>query len=150
MKGTLDMTENSKESMLTRCADTTSRDARNLKRMLWILMAWAVAFLAVTQGLKRGVLATEGPMLWLAAAVPTAAGIWVISAYARYLRHADELQRVIHYQALALGFGAGWLAVSASAIFERSGAPLVGAEMITLAMVGVYSIWIVFGQLRYR
>ncbi len=149
MKGTLDMTENTKESFMTRCADTTPRDQRNLRRMMWVLAAWAVLFLAATMGIKRE-LYPEGPVLWIVAALPMVAGILVVVAYARFLREADELQRVIHYQALALACGAGWLAVSLTAILEKMNALASGTDLTILAMAIAYSAWILIGQVRYR
>ncbi len=143
------MTETRERSLIERCEDTTPRDSRNLMRILWTLGAWALTFLAATMGFKRG-LVPEGPMSWVVAALPTLLGILVILAYARFLRESDELQRVIHHQALALGFGAGWLALMAYAVFEKMGVSVFGTDTITLAMMITYSLWIVLGRLRYR
>ena len=63
---------------------------------------------------------------------------------------ADELQRVIHLEALALGFGGGAIAVCGYRLFERLGAPSADISDAALALAIFYSIGLVRGSWRYR
>lgn len=132
-----------------RCGDTTPRDRRNLARMTWALAAWAVCFVGVSQLIKRDLL-PEGPAPWLLAVLPLAVGVFVLVAYARFLNEADELQRIIQLQALALGFGGSFFALCGYRIFERLGAPAANLVDAALVMVVIYTIAAFVGWRRYR
>lgn len=143
------MTEEPKASFWARCGDTTPRDRRNQTRMLVTLAVWAVCFVGASYSIKHELL-TDGILAWLVAAAPTVVGLFVLLAYARFLREADELQRLIQLQALALGFGAGWLAISGYPIFERLGAPAADPGDFIFVMAIFYSLGSVAGVWRYR
>ena len=131
------------------CADTTPRDRRNQYRFLGAIFVWAVIFVAASFVLKRELLA-PGPAAWLLAALPIAIGVAVVLAFARYLSQADELQRVIQLQALALGFGAGWVAMSGYPLLVELGAPAFDPGDYTLVMIVFYVIGYLHGLRRYR
>jgi hypothetical protein len=133
----------------TRCGDTTPQDRRNWKRVIVALVTWAVAFLGVTYAVKRELL-PAGPILWLVAALPSGLMLVVLFAYGRYLREADELQRTVQLQALALGFGATWLALCGYPLFERLGAPAVDAGDYVIVMSVFYALGHLLGWRRYR
>lgn len=137
------------ESFWTRCLGSASRDRANLRRIVWTGLTWAVLFAGGSQVLKRG-LVPEGPVSWGVAALPILAAVLAMSAYARYLREADELQRQIHQDALALGFGGGFLGVTCWTILERVGAPVADIGDAVLFLAVFYSIGIVRGAWRYR
>lgn len=143
------MTETARESSWA-CwwADATPRDWRNLRRLLLTLAAWAVSFVGGAQLLKRGLIGSE-PVAWLLAGLPALLAVLSVMAYGRYLREADELQRMIHLRALGLGFGAGWLAVAGYRLFERMGAPPVDRGDVALVMAGAYTVGILLGVRRY-
>lgn len=143
------MNTDSPESFWARCRDTTQRDLRNSLRILAALLAWAVCFVGGSQLIKRGLL-PAGVVSWAVAALATVAGIVVLVAYARYLREADELHRMIQLQALALGFGGTFVAIAGYRVFERAGAPAIDVADYTLVMVILYSIGLVVGWWRYR
>jgi hypothetical protein len=132
-----------------RCGDTTPRDRRNLTRFVLAIAAWGIAFVAASWITKNGVVAS-GAMAWFVAAVPTAAALWVVQAYTHYLREADELQRATQLHALALGFGAGWIALTGYPLFERLGAPPIEASDYTVAMAAAFSIGCLVAWRRYR
>ena len=71
-------------------------------------------------------------------------------ALGRFLREADELQRTIQLQALALGFGAGFFALPGYRIFERLGAPAADIADFTMVMAFFYVIGAFLGWRRYR
>lgn len=143
------MTENESLSFWDRCAGSSPRDRANQRRILWTTFAWAVAFVGVSQAIKKELLA-EGPLLWALAVVPAVLGVVVIVAYSRFLREADELQRLIQLNALALGFGGGLFAFYAYRVFERLGAPQAHLEDATLVMIALYVLGIILGTRRYR
>ena len=132
-----------------RCGGTTARDFRNLKRVMWLLGAWAVSFAGISQLLKRDLLPT-GAISWVAAALPTVAGILVFLAFRRFLREADELQRMVQLRALALGFGATWIAIFGYPLFESLGAPGLDVTDYGLVMAVAYSLGSVIGWRQYR
>ena len=141
--------ETSQTPFWARCGDTTARDRRNLKRAMWILAAWAVLFAGGSQLIKRDLL-PAGPIPWVVAALPTIAGVFVLLAYGRFLREADELQRTVQLQALALAFGGSWFAISGYRVFERLGAPHADGMDFTLVMALFYAVGILLGWRRYR
>jgi len=138
-----------REPFWTRCGGATPRDRSNLRKVMWTALGWAVVFVTASQALRRG-LVPEGPASWTVAAVPILASILVVAAYARYLRQADELQRQIHLEAVALGFGGGFLGVTGWTVLERVGAPAADIGDATLFLALFYSIGIVRNTWRYR
>jgi hypothetical protein len=128
--------------------DSTARDWRNQKRLLWTLFGWSLCFVGGSFLLSRELL-PAGPLRWLVAVVPTVVGAAAMLAYARFLREADELQRMIQLQALAVGFGATWLAITGYELLERVGAPPADAGNFVLVLAGGYSISVVLGRRRY-
>ena len=143
------MNETNRESLLERCGDTTPRDRRNQLRVMWALGAWALSFTGVSQLIKRDLL-PGGPIPWLLAVLPCVLGVVVLFAYGRFLREADELQKIIQLQALALGFGGTYFVLTSYRVFQRLGAPTAGIDDATLLMVILYSIAIIVGWRRYR
>lgn len=141
------MTE-TRESLLERCGDVTRRDRRNLVRVLASFAIWAVAFVAVSQLIKREILG--GPLSWLAALLPVALGVLVLATYARFLRQTDELQRLILLEALALAAGGTFFAVCCYQVFERLGAPQADLSHAIVAMGLLYAVGTAIGQWRYR
>ena len=143
------MSEDARVTLLEQCGDTTPRDRRNLMRFLWVLGAWAVCFVGASQLLERG-LVPIGPLSWMVALLPTVVAIPVLIVYARYLREADELQRKIELEALALGFGGTFFALGGYRILERVGAPAVDLGDFGLVMAVLYTIGVLLGRRRYR
>ncbi len=142
------MTEETSLPISALCGDSTPRDRRNLWRMLWVLGIWAVCFIGATYLLKHEHL-PAGPISWAVAVFPTLIAIAAVLAYGRYLREADELQRMIHHRALAVGFGATWIAMCGYPLIERLGAPVADAREYILVMAVSYSLGIVLGQRRF-
>lgn len=143
------MTDKSGSVWTWLCGDTTPRDRRNLRRLAWLAAAWAVSFVGGTQLLEHG-LAPPAPLSWGLALLPTVLALFALLAFVRYLREADELQRTLHLQALALGFGGGWLAVAGYRLFELLGAPLLDRGDVLLVMAVLYSVSVLLLRRRYR
>ena len=145
------MAENadSRGSFWTRCTGQTPRDRGNLKRFLWIHVAWTTLFTGGNQLIKRELIPGDA-LPWVVAALPSIVGVFVVTAYARFLREADELQRTIHLQALALGFGGGWIGTAGYRILERAGAPPADIADAALILAVFFSIGLVRGAWHYR
>jgi hypothetical protein len=126
-----------------RCDETRpARGPQLWLAALWILWAggFASAFILLRGGLVRG------PVAWLVATVPTLAAAWLLAAYVRYLRHADELERVIELHAVGWGFGGGFFLVSGYRLFESLGAPALDTATFTwvvpvLYVIAKYVVW---------
>lgn len=149
MKGKHDMTDDTNDSLWQRCVGVTPKDRRNQRLFMGVSLAWAVGFVGISKLIELGAL-PAGPLAWTVAAIPTLLGIAVIVVYARFLRQADELQRLIQLEALALGFGGGLFALLGYRVFERLGAPPLALDDATMVLVALYVLGIVLGLRRYR
>ncbi len=141
-------TERSWRAYLTHCRSMTGRDRRNARIANIYLAAWMLAFVGSLLGLKRG--AIEGELLTVAAVVvPIALAVAATFAFGRFLRHADELHRKIQLHALALGFGAGFVATFAVTLLEAAGWTEIDSGDTFLVMVVFYLIGMYLGTRRY-
>ncbi len=129
-------------------ADCTPHDWRNLRRFMLVGAAWVVTFVGGSW-LLRGGLADGGFIAWIVAALPAPAAVLAVLAYGRYLRETDEFQRMIHLQALALGFGGGWLALAGWRLFELAGAPRLDRGDVLLVASIVFTVALLLGRRRY-
>ncbi len=141
------MSETTSEPLLLRCGES-KRNLNNSLRAAGAILAWAICFAGTSQLLKRGLL-PDGPAQYLIAALPTVFGVVVLLAYGRFIRESDELQRIVQLQALALGFGGTFLAISTYAICERLGAPRADLADAITVMAVLYSIGSIVGWRRY-
>ena len=72
-----------------------------------------------------------------------------VRAYIVFLRHADELLRKVHLEALSLAFGAGVIAMMGYRLCERLGAPRLDIDDPFLVMIPVWALGQWFGMRRY-
>ena len=118
-------------------------------RLAAACLAWAACF-AGARWLLRDVPLPGGAIPWLVAMLPAVAGAGLLVAYTRYLRDIDELQRAIQLQAMALGFGGGFLAICSYVTFLPLGAPEVDPVSLLAVMPVLYAIGTLMGSGRYR
>ena len=123
--------------------ELSPNDTRNLQRFNAWCLAWALAFVAATLAFARGGVAPFSPAAWLLVAVPTAAAVQVLRAYHHFLREADELQRKIHLEALALGFGVGVVFMMSARLLSRAGLPELDVNdgIVVMALTFAFGIW---------
>lgn len=140
--------EEPKASFWQACAGT-ERDRHNRRRIALWNLAWGITWIGVTAGIKFGYIPT-GTMAILTTLLPAALSVKVILAYHRYLREADELQRKIELDALAMAVGVGifggltyWLLLHAGAFEE---ADLLVTPVLMMFTHGI-GVWI--GKRRY-
>ncbi|HEX7051132.1 MAG TPA: hypothetical protein VF188_13070 [Longimicrobiales bacterium] len=129
-------------------ADATPRDWRNLRRFALAVAAWAVAFVGGASLLRGGAVGT-GAVAWLVAALPAVLGVMAVLAYARYLRETDEFQRMVHFRALGLGFGGGWLVAAGYRLFELVGAPRADRAVLVVVVAVCFTIGLLLTYRRY-
>jgi len=143
------MNEQEKRPLLARlCGDMTASDRRNLNRANVWLAFWLVSFAASTFIIKSEVTST-GIVGWIVAAIPTVVGLGAMLAYGRYLRQADELQRRIQLQALAVGFGVAFFFGFGYPLLEKVGAPTADISDVSVLMAFFYFVGLWLGRRRY-
>ena len=113
---------------------------------LWLVL-WIGSFVATT---ATYVLGAPPPAVGYTAALANAAlGVAAVWSYFRLLRRADELERKIQVESLALGFGAGAVGMMAYRLLERAGAPPLDVNDALLVMLLAYAIGVVLARRRY-
>jgi uncharacterized membrane protein len=130
------------------CGDMTARDRHNLQRANLWLAGWLVSLAAATW-LQRAAIVDSGPMAWVVAVLPTAIAVVTLLSFGRFLRQADELQRSIQLQALALGFGVGLFAGFGFRLLEGLGVPPATTSDISVFMAFFYFVGLWLGRRRY-
>ncbi len=118
-------------------------------RLAGACLLWGVAFTGANQLLKR-VVDPSSLAGWVIAIVPLVVGVWLAVAFARFLRGIDEMQRAIQLQAMALGFGGGFLAVCAYLTLQRVGAPALDTASLLASLPVFYALATVVAGRRYR
>ncbi len=146
MERLLDMSENTPVTIRERCEPSRTR-SREL-RLAAVTLLWAVTFVGATRLLKSELL-PAGIVPWLVALAPSVAAGFVLAAYVRFLREADELQRLIQLQGLAAGFGGGFFVLCGYSLFEQLGASPAGIELVAV-MPFLYVIGVLVGERKYR
>lgn len=133
-------------------ADTTPNYDESIKAT-GMLAVWTLAWLATLA------LAQFGPDLlwgshpvwsWIAVAVNLLVGIGVIVAFTRYLSRADELDRKIMLDALAVTFGVAWVTGFAYVVANAAGLVTIDIAVLLAAPGVVFVIGVVAGKIRYR
>lgn len=128
--------------------ELSPNDTRNIRRFTAWCLAWPIAFVAATFAFKRGV-TPFSPTAWLLVAAPSIAAVQCLRAYHHFLVEADELQRKIHLEALALGFGVGILFMMSARLLSRAGLPELDVNDGVLAMSLSYAFGIWRASHRY-
>jgi hypothetical protein len=138
-----------KPSALIACLAEERHQRGTHLRVAAAFVGWAICF-AGARWLTRDDEVLSGAVRWMVATVPAIAGVLLLVAYTRYLREIDELQRTIQLQAMAFGFGGGFLAICAYATFVPLGAPRVDHLDLLAMMPVLYSLAVVVNTVRYR
>ncbi len=112
-------------------------------------LLWALCFVGASYLIKHGMV-SGGVLAWLVAALPSLAAVWMVVAYTRYLRAADELERLIQLQAMGWGFGGGFFVICGYMLFEQLGAPAVDDATLAAVMPVLFALGVLVGKWRYR
>jgi hypothetical protein len=113
-----------------------------------LLAAWLLGFFGIA-GLYELELLPPGLPRYAAAALHAVLGLLTLGSYVAFLRSCDELERKIHVEALALGFGFGAVWMMAWRLFERAGAPQLDVNDGLLAMLLAYAVGVAIARQRY-
>lgn len=140
--------EKSNKSFWKWC-EMTPRDRHNQMRVLGWMVAWVGTWLAVSAAIKHGWI-EQGPLAVVGILASLSLGIGMIFAYRRYLKEADELQRKIELEALALSVGLGLVGGFTYWLLEQAGV-VADADILDLVVfiMLAYSAGVVLGQQRY-
>ena len=139
------MNENVSEPSGLSC-DTTPKSRRSERQMAGMTLVWALSLVGSTFLLT--IERVSGPIAWLVAALPSIAAVFVLFAFLRFLQAADEVQRTIQLQALALACGGGFFLITGYRQFEKLGAP--ATDDLLAVFPFLYVLGIFLGWRRYR
>ncbi len=140
--------EQTKRSLWVWCA-MSERDRRNQLRLVGWIFAWAATWVLASAAISRGWVPGGAAAITVTLLHVLLGGAMML-AYRRFLREADELQRRIQLEALALGFGAALVGAAAYRLLERAGA--IGATDVSdviMILAVASSVGVLAGQRRY-
>ncbi|HYR29478.1 MAG TPA: hypothetical protein VEU30_13490 [Thermoanaerobaculia bacterium] len=125
----------------------TPRDARNYRVFTGWMVAGVVAFAAATILIDgERIPAAAG---WALTAISAVLMVGAMRSYMVFLRHADELLRKVHLDALAFAFGTGIVAMMVWRLCERLGAPKLDVNDASMVMILTWAAGQWLGGRRY-
>ena len=127
----------------------TAVDRRNNRRFTFWCLAWAAALIGATW-IVETYDSLAGPIAWLVALSPNVFAFGALVAYMRFLRMADEMQRRIQIEGLAIGFGTGWIFAIGYLVLQSAGAPEVPLTAIIVVMTAGWIVGNVIAVRHYR
>jgi hypothetical protein len=127
----------------------TPIDRRNNRRFTGWCLAWAAALIGATW-IVDSYDSVVGPIAWLVALSPNIFAIGALVAYLRFLRMADEMQRRIQIEGLAIGFGTGWIFTIGYLVLQTAGAPAIPLSAIILVMTAGWIVGNIIAVRHYR
>jgi hypothetical protein len=142
----LDLSERNVD-MLTSSTARTPRDRRNLRWVSIIQIVWLVCLIANGRTFQD---LFTAPFRILLAWLPLAVGAVVFWAHVRFIRQADDLQKMIQLSALAIGFGVSAIFTLAYPPLERLGLPHLEPNHYTAIGVLTYFFATAFHSYRYE
>ncbi len=126
----------------------TERDRRSSRKVnLWALV-WMSCWVGVGLLISRE-LVPPGAASYAAVLVTTALGVGTLLAYVKFLREAEELERKIQLDALALGFGVGLVAIVLWSMLAELGAVEGDPAHLLFFMMFPYCLGLWLGFRRY-
>jgi len=132
------------------CAATASAEERRSRRSFALLaLAWALLYVGVLFTLRELPQLAAGWRFALAL-LPSGVAVAAVVSYLRFLAQADELQRRIHLEGTAWGFGVGCVLLTGYYLFERAGAPHLGLSGAAALMLIVWGIGTALARRRYQ
>jgi hypothetical protein len=117
------------------------------------LAVWTLAWLATLALAQFGpelLWAGEPTWSWVAVVVNLLVGVGVIVAFTRYLSRADELDRKIMLDALAVTLGVAWVTGFAYVVANAAGLVTIDIGVLLAAPGVVFVLAVVVGKIRYR
>ena len=84
------------------------------------------------------------------ALTPIVPAIFAMVAYMRFVGRVDELQRRIHFEGLAFGFGAAGILTFSYGFLENVGFPHISWLFVFPLMIALWGIGLAFASRRYQ
>jgi hypothetical protein len=134
-------------------ASAAAPDYRESIRATGALALWTLAWLATLAVARFGpelLWGGQAAWSWAAVVVNLLAGIGVIVAFTRYLSRADELDRKIMLDALAVTLGVAWVTGFAYVVAHAAGLVTIDIAVLLAAPGVVFVLAVVIGKIRYR
>jgi hypothetical protein len=117
------------------------------------LAAWTLGWLATLAVARFGpdlLWSGQPTWSWVAVGANLLVGTGVIVAFTRYLSRADELDRKIMLDALAVTLGVAWVSGFAYVVAHAAGLITIDIGALLAAPGVVFVIAVVAGKIRYR
>ena len=125
------------------------QESRSVARFAISISLLMVLVIGVSAALERLELAT--PIRLALAALPVAAYVWCLVSYVGLVRQADELQRRIHFEALAVAFPSTAIALFAAEYLRKAGAiSQFKPDYILMLMLVFWGIGLLLAVRRYQ
>ena len=121
---------------------------RGLLLLLVGLAAYAATLLASQRLLSGGI--ETGPARILIALSPMLPAAFICGVVVRSIRHLDEMQRKLQFEALALSFAGTALITFGYGFLEGVGFPKVSMFAVWPLMGTVWFIGVMIGRLRFK
>jgi multisubunit Na+/H+ antiporter MnhF subunit len=134
-------------------ATAAAPDYRESIRATAALALWTLAWLATLAVARFGpdlLWGGQATWSWIAVVVNLIVGAGVIVAYTRYLSRADELDRKIMLDALAVTLGVAWVTGFAYVVAHAAGLVTIDIAVLLAAPGVVFVLAVVAGKIRYR
>ncbi len=132
-------------SNFTCAGQLTPTDRRNQ----WVAVGWLFAWMTVFVFTLHVLGQEPGPAAaWTAIVATTILGGCAVIAFRKFLVEADEMQRKIQYEGLAVGFGVGLVAGMTFQLLERLGVGEFDPSSAVTPMMVAYSVAILVSSRR--
>ena len=121
-------------------------------RYFWLMMAGFTAY-GFSLFLSNAILArgVEGETLGiLIALIPMVPGFFICGVVVNHIRHMDEMQRKLQFEALALSFAGTALITFSYGFLEGLGYPRMSMFVVWPLMAALWVVGVTIGTLRYR
>ncbi|WP_141689624.1 hypothetical protein [Streptomyces sp. DI166] len=130
----------------------THNEIRASARLVLWTFAWAATLALAKFGPELLWAPPQRGAGWAAVAVNLVVGFGWITAFTRFLRALDELQRKIIQDALAVTLGVGWILGFAYVVTDQASliARDINAAVLPALMGVVFVVAFAVGKIRYR
>lgn len=95
-------------------------------------------------------LAPTSPWRFPIALLPVIPALFALRAFIHFLSRIDEMQRRIHLEALAIGFGAAGALTFSYGFLENVGFPHLSYIYVWPLMIALWGLGVLFASRRYR
>ncbi len=121
---------------------------RGLLLLLVGLAAYA-AMLIVSQRVLGGGIESQSASILIALS-PMLPAVFICGVVMRSIRHLDEMQRKLQFEALALAFAGTALITFSYGFLEGAGFPRISMFAVWPLMAAIWFIGVMIGRLRFK